>query len=303
MRDMLRVQTSAGQPATPVKGTALADGRAIMHVAQGGTTKDPDSLHRSVSAADVIAAPTITSTAVATGVGALTAGTYKIKVVAVNIYGRTTATAGSDVVTTGANLGAIITLPTVEATYGAALTNPLGKPLYYDIYCSTDADPKFVGRVLASAVEATGWILDGSNGGDGQAGSNANTIRVYAIGTGLKAGTTAAVNTAYKIPEIDDLNNYLLDATGYQYLDLDTELNFGGDTVTPELVFITFLKNAYQSYWYQASSATVTFGGTAAAYNSNRQRFRVEVRGNPDVRILVAKMAGFSNVRFIPTLS
>src|SRR3990167_2915844 len=100
----------------------------------------PAAYRSTVTAADVIAAPgTVTCTKQAGG--SCTAGTYNVKIVATNAYGRTTATAGDVAVTTET------TNLTVRAAF-AAVTGATN----YDIYCSTDVDPKWVGRAVDVVV-------------------------------------------------------------------------------------------------------------------------------------------------------
>jgi hypothetical protein len=219
-----------------------------------------------------MAAPgTVTCTKL-TGVGSLTAGVYNIKVVAVNAYGRTTATAGNVAVTTETtNLGA-------RAAF-AAVTGAT----HYDIYCSTDVDPLFVGRIT-EAQRASGIIIDAVN--HTTAGGAAGAVDIYPVGTGLAAGTTAVVNTAYVIPASP------VDCTGYIYCDFMVTCSRTGDLVAPALIVVPFLLNSRDSTYYPGTVYTHTFGGTTGAYNSMKFTVRVEVRGCTGVALLVQSIAG-----------
>lgn len=231
----------------------------------------PASYRSAVTAADLMAAPGTVTTTKLTGVGSLTAAAHKIKVVAVNAYGRTTPTAGSDVTTETTNLG-------VRAAF-AQVTGAT----HYDIYVSVDADPKWVGRIT-EAQRASGIIIDAV--GSTAAGGAVNSVDIYVEGTGLLAGTTAAVNNAYVIPASP------VDCNNYQYAEFDLTMTRTGDGVAPTLVLIPFVKNTRTSTWHALAAQAITFGGTTAAYNPNKQRLRVEVRDNSAVALAVAVIAG-----------
>jgi hypothetical protein len=243
-----------------------------VRVYSGPSPQAPASYRTAVVAADVLAVPgTVTCTKL-TGVGAMTGGEYIIKVVAGNAYGRTTATAGNTHVTTeGSNLG-------VRAAF-AQVTGAT----YYDIYASTDSDPLFVGRVT-EAQRLSGIVIDTVN--HTTTGGTANGVDIWAIGTGLAAGTTAAVNTAYNIPASP------VSCVGFTYCDFDIAASRTGDAVAPALVVVPYLYNSRTTSYYARDAVTVTFGGTTGAYGPLKQRIRVEVRGNSAVALVVQSIAG-----------
>lgn len=234
-------------------------------------TQTPASYRSGVIAADVISTPgTVTCTKQAGG--SCTAGTYYVKVVAGNGYGRTTATTGNTTVTT----------ETTNLTVRAAFAQVTGAT-FYDIYCSTDADPKWVGRIT-EAQRASGILITAV--GVTGAGGTAGAVDVQVPGTGLQAATTAAQNTAYSIPASP------VDCSGYTHLDFDITASRTGDAVALALTVIPFFYNSRTTAYSQGQAVTLAFGGTAGAYNSNRQRLRVECRGNSAVALVVASIAG-----------
>ena len=252
---------------------AAVDSSGRLTVNSGGVRAPTTPvLYRSaVVAADTLSVPgTVTCTKIAGG--AATAGTYNVKVVAGNGYGRTTATAGNTTITT----------ETTNLTVRAAFAQVTGAT-FYDIYCSTDSDPKFVGRI-SEAQRATGIVLATVN--TPTAGGTAGAVDVQTPGTGLQAATTAAVNTAYVIPASP------VDCSGYQYVDFDLSASRTGDSVALALTVAPFFLDANDSLYYQGAAVVLAFGGTTAALNSNRQRLRVECRGSASVALLVQTIAG-----------
>lgn len=226
-----------------------------------------------VAAADVIAAPgTVTCTKQAGG--SATAGTYTVFVVAGNTFGRTTATQGNTTITT----------ETTNLTIRAAFAAVTGAT-FYDIYCSTaGAGALFVGRIT-EAQRGTGIKLTAVN--TTGAGGTAGAVDIEVAGTGLAVNAGQLTqNTAYSIPASP------VDCTGYQYVDFDLTFSRTGDSVAPSLRVIPFFYNA-RTLTYQAGDVqTISFGGSSGAFNPNKQRLRVETRGNTGMALVVASIAG-----------
>lgn len=229
----------------------------------------PRAHRAAVVAADVMAIPGALTTSVVAG-GALPDATYKSKVVAVNAYGRTTSRAGTDRATSGANNSVRIAF---AAVVGAT---------HYDIYLSTDADPKFVCRVT-EAQRASGILITALN--TTSAGGSANSVDVRAAGTGQASDTTAAVNTAYVIPTG-------ISAQGYQYADFDVAMTMTGDVASPACVLVPYFYNQRLAVWYAGDPQTISFGGAAGAYKPLKQRVRVETRGASQVALVVQSISG-----------
>jgi len=237
----------------------------------------PLSYRSALTAADVMAAPgTVTCTKQAGG--SVTAGVHNAKVVAVNAYGRTTAKAGNVAVTT----------ETTNLTVRAAFAAVAGAT-HYDIYVSTDADPKWVGRIT-EAQRASGIKITavGTTGAGGTAGA----VDVEVPGTGLQSGATAAQNTAFSIPAA------VVDSSAYQYVDFDLLFSHedaaDASSVNPSLTVVPAFKNTRTGTWYFGVPQSIPIGGQGGGYESLLQRIRVEVRGNPAVALLVAQIGGRS---------
>jgi hypothetical protein len=231
------------------------------------------SYRSAVNAADVVAAPgTVTCTKQAGG--AAGAGTYTVFVVAGNIYGRTTATQGNTTVTT----------ETTNLTVRAAFAAVTGAT-FYDIYCSTDgAAAKFVGRIT-EAQRASGILITAVNvtGAGGVAGA----VDIQVAGTGLAVnGGQLAVNTAYKIP-----TEGAMDCRDAQYVDFSLAFSRTGDIAALAVTVIPFFKNSDGAY-DMGDPRVLFFGGVSGAYQSMKQRIRVEARGSGGVGLLVASIAG-----------
>lgn len=271
------VATVAGGGVVPISGTVTADqGAAAARsdawpVINAPTPGAPAAYRTAVVAADVLAIPgTVTCTKVAGG--AATAGTYTVFVVAGNTYGRTTARQGNTTVTT----------ETTNLTVAAAFAAVTGAT-FYDIYCSVDgAASKFLGRVT-EAQRAAGCAITAQNtvGAGGVPGS----VYCQFPGTGLAVnGGQVAQNMAYTPESLTPITT-----TGYENLDLNVTFSRTGDSVAGSLVLMPFYAGA--SGYYAGDPVPVSFGGVANAYESNRQTFRLPVRGRACV-ICVGAIAG-----------
>lgn len=255
-----------------IEGKIIGVGGAIPVASLNGLLADtPVAYRTAVVAPDVAAVPgTVTCTKL-TGVGSLLAATYNVKVVAGNVYGRTTAKAGNAAVTTETtNLG-------VRAAF-AAVPNAT----YYDIYCSTDGDPKWVGRITetqrGTGIKLTAVATTG-------AGGIAGAVDIYAVGTGLQAATTAAVNTAYVHPAT-------VDCSGHQYVSFNITASRTGDAALLACVVVPFYLDDLTSTYMVGAPVTLTFGGVAGVYTSLCQRLQIEARGNAAVGLLVESISG-----------
>lgn len=226
-----------------------------------------------INAADVLSAPgTVTCTLQAGG--SASAGTYNVKVVAGNPFGRTTATPGNTTVITSAG----------NLTGRAAFAGVAGAT-YYDIYFSTDADPKWVGRIT-EAQRASGIVITAV--GVTGAGGTAGAVDVQVPGTGGQSATTAAVNTAYAIPAAAPIN-----ANGFEVLALDLTASRTGDSATITLsVIVVALSTRTVNYVMLGSPVTLTFGGGTGNPQPLIQRITSSVRGATSIHLLVTAISG-----------
>lgn len=257
-------------------GTTAFDAAGNLKVARRYIPAAGAVYRSAVTAADVLAPPGTVTTSKQAGGGA-TAGVYNVKVVAVitgatNGAGRTTATAGSGTVTT----------ETTNLTVRAAFAQVVGAT-HYDIYCSTDTDPKWVGRIT-EAQRVSGIKLTAVN--TTGAGGTAGAVDVEVPGTGLQAALVAAVNTAYVIPANP------IDCTGFECCDLDLGFARTGDAVELSAILIPFLRNSDDSAYYACQEFYPSFGGRAGVYGSVRQSLRVDVRGRSALALVFAQLAG-----------
>jgi len=241
----------------------------------GGVPQYTPIAHRSgVVAADVLAVPT-TSAASAVAGGSCTANTYHTSVVGVNAYGRTTPSVDRQATTATTNL--TVRMPITQLTGAVS----------YDIYCSIDASPKWVGRITeAQRLSGIKLTAVGTTG----AGGTANAVDVEVPGTGLVGATTAAVNTAYTIPA----TGTAIDCSGYQYCDFEILASMTGDAVALAVNLLILVQNSRRSGYAMNTTTPValTFGGVTATYQPLIQRYRAEVRGSAAVWCLVQSIAG-----------
>lgn len=231
----------------------------------------PAAYRTAVIAADILA-PVGTVTCTLQSGGSASAGTYNVKVVAGNAFGRTTATTGNaTIITTGGNL-----------TGRAAFASDPGAT-FYDIYFSTDADPKWVGHIT-EAQRASGIVITAV--GVTGAGGTAGAVDVQVPGTGGQSATTAAENTAYSIPANP------IDCSGYRYCSFDIEASKSGDVAAISVTVIPFMYNTRLAQYQGLTPIALTFGGASGVLNSLTQRIQIEVRGNTQVALVVAKISG-----------
>jgi hypothetical protein len=252
----------------------IGDGSYADAMALSIASRAPISYRSGVTGADFIAPPgTVTCTLQAGG--SATAGTYNVFVVAGNAYGRTTATPGNVQVTTASS----------NLTVRAAFAQVTGAT-FYDIYCSTDGSAaKFVGRITETQ-RASGILISAVN--TTSAGGTPGAVDIQVAGTGLAVnGGQLAQNTAYAIPAAA-----AVDCSGYQYVDFDLTFSRTGDIVASALKVVPFFYNSRTQTYQAGDVLTINFGGTAGAYYPNKQRLRIEARGNGGMHLLVASIAG-----------
>jgi hypothetical protein len=230
----------------------------------------PVAYRSAVTAADVLAAPTTSALSAVAG-GSLPDGTYKAIVVGINAYGRTVGSTIRNVAISGSNN--TVRIPITQLTGATA----------YDIYCSTDADPKWVGRIT-EAQRATGIKLTAvaTTG----AGGTANAVDVEVAGTGLQSGTTAATSTAYSVPASP------VSCVGYRYCGFDISASRTGDVAALAATVVPFFYNSRTSTYHAGTPVTLTFGGASGVYTPLKQRLLIEVRGNEAVALVFETISG-----------
>jgi len=229
--------------------------------------------HRTaVTAADKLATPgTLTVTDAGAG-GNLANSQQNVAVSAFNRWGNTVVSTGN--VTPTASHRVRIAFAAVTGADG------------YDIFCSTDANPKWVARIT-EAQRAAGGIVDAL--GVYGAGGAVNSIDIGVAGTGLASNVNPfAANTAARP---DNSNITAIDCHDYEYLDLLSQLTVTDLRSLPSLILTGYYRNESSTAdWVQFWAQTVSL--LTAVQQPLEQNFRVLVAGAPAVVFCVDSIAG-----------
>jgi len=248
----------------------------IPAAARGSTTT-----HRSaITAVDKLVAPTMATVAKNDNiVGVMAAEEHKVTVAAGNVYGS------------GAASNILTITPTVNKTVDLTIPQVTGAT-YYDVFYSTDAAPKWVGRVTeaeraaGTAITAVGTTDDTENGYQKVAGK----VNIQLIGTGL-ATTSApfAVNTAY-YPTKSGIT--ALSCAGYKTAIISASLALTDMRSAIALKLIPFIskKDASPAVWYAGTIQDIA-PGSAVGYPLYKT-FTVDVHDATDMMILVDTISG-----------
>lgn len=208
--------------------------------------------------------------------------TYNWEVIPGNRYGSAgiPSASGSGSTATGANTA--VRLAWAQVT-GAD---------YYDLFLSTDAAPKFVGRVT-EAQRATGGLLTvastGSAGCTIGAGGIAGAIDIRVPGTGQQ--TTASnfsVNNAY-LPDVVAATNYI-NCTGFSLVHIQVVFTLTDLFTAPALTLVPFLYCDGDSFYNMAAPITVNLLG--AVGQSTRQDYVLQCDGASRLVVLIGSIAG-----------
>ena len=181
----------------------------------------PPVLHRNaITAPDDLDKPATPSlTDVATGGSLLANTTYYVKVTAVNDNGETDASAAASIIT------AADASDTHQITVSwAAIVGAKS----YNIYLSTDADPKYQGNYPSSP---------------------------QTIGTAGTGAVAPAANTAWAEPATADG----VDCSSYQFCDFDVKLSIGG--TNPVLSICPIIYDSVDAQWYKGESTHLSEKG------------------------------------------
>lgn len=270
------------------RGRDLGDGTAVPGLF---LQEQQDPLRENVAVADLLPEPTFDAVAIeGQGViSGLPSGTYYVGIVAVNAYGRSPRKVKA-VVLAGNDDAIKVELDPLAQGFGKETIT------HFDIYCSTDSDPKFLTRVSVNNIEQ-GWAIyeDGGLDTEFPEPDFAPGVGLAAVGEGIQGANVAEPTGAVLPPALDDdqggLSPGVIDCRGAQFVDFD--LMFVPDgPATPELVVIPYFWNYRADSWFQGEEAVVAFGGTTGNRGAYRQRFRVEARGASAMFPAVAKISG-----------
>lgn len=234
--------------------------------------RKPGIAHRSaITAVDKLAVPgTLTVTAVTESGSTLTNVARHVAVAAYNRWGVTTVSTGS----------VTPTLSQAVRIAFAAVTGADG----YDIFLSTDANPKWVGRVT-EAQRAAGGIF--SAVGTLSAGGTTNAIDVGIDGTGLASNVNPfAVNNAYTPSLITQVN-----CAGASKAHILVKLAVTDLRSLPALSVVPFMKTeASDGDWYMGTVQAVSL--LTAVGQALQQSFDIDVNGAAGLALLVDAISG-----------
>lgn len=233
--------------------------------------------HRSsITAADKLAVPgTITRAAVTESGSTLANSAYNMAAAAYNRWGSS-----------GPGTKPSSLTPTANQAINMAFAQVTGAD-GYDLFLSTDANPKWVGRITEAQRAAGGFIISTvgtvTAGGSAAAGS----VDIGIPGTGLDCTVNPfATNNAVRPDNVTPL-----DTRNREYIDLLVQLTITDLRSLPSLVLTGYQRNdSSTSNWHQFWTQTVSI--LTAVQQPLEQMFRVTVGGAANVVFLVDSIAG-----------
>jgi hypothetical protein len=271
----------------PVRLTAStgADITTGMMWPRTNAVRNTATLHRSaITAADkvvTLASASVTASG-QTGGSLTTSTTYFWCVVPGNKYGTAGIPASGGVGSTATSTNTAIRLAFAAVT-GAE---------YYDLFLSTDAAPKLVGRIT-EAQRATGGLLTvastGTAGCTIGAGGIAGAIDVRVPGTGQQtSAANLAQNNAY-LPDTVAGVGYVTCA-GYSTAHIQVAVTLTDLFTAPTLALVPFLYNDTDGFYHQATAVTMSL--LTAVGQAQRQDFVVATDGASRMVVCLGSLAG-----------
>lgn len=280
---------------TLAAGSAVVGRVAIDHTTPGDTdmvesrpscrrNAGADPRDGGVTAADKLAqiANVDPTSDLGAGMGSLSQSTtYYTTAIPRNYHGAAAVTAAIDTQATGAygaNTGAIqITIPQVV---GAD---------FYDVFLSTDAAPKWVGRISEAQRAAGDYMIDAVGGISIGGGNPPGTVRINVAGTGLQTSNAIfAYNNGY-LPERVVASDGYINCAGYSRAHIYVSLGITGLDVAPVLSIVPFLRGQ-DGGWYQCELRPLSLLGATGC--SLMQDFEMDVDGATGLTVLVDTIAG-----------
>ena len=273
--------------ANPLNVTSSIDGATIMLPVdmQGHQLTNAEALpvkdapirgtiaaHRAaIATADKVVTGTITAADQAGVVGVMAASEHKVAYAPGNTWGS-------------AGISAIVAVtPTINKTVDVTIAQITGAT-YYDIFFSTDAAPKWVGRVTeaqrASGIAITAVGVTG-------AGGSAGVVNVRLVGTGLASTASKfAANNAYRP---DNAGIVAVDCTGKKQAVVTIDYSDTGARVAPALSLVPFFYDA--TTWFQGEADTVYIEAGSVGQGKKQIRY-VDVEAVSGFKMLVGSIAG-----------
>ena len=265
-------------PIIDIFNAAYEEVRKVLRFQRTAVRTTP-VLHRdAVIAADKVTAPAAPALAdVGVGGGLAFNTTYNVSLAVSNRWGPTTCSTPAAQLTANdaANTHIVRVTPAAMPAGGDC----------FEVFLSTDAGPKWVGRVTAAQVTA-GCVIN-PVGTVTSPGGVAGSIDIACVGTGRQ--TTDAVfakNNAFKLSGIT-----AIDCTGETKLHFDLKLALTGFLTAPSVDVIPFFQNqASAGDWHAGLLQTVSFLNGAGT--PLEQTLDLDTEGHPAVVLLVASIAG-----------
>jgi hypothetical protein len=233
--------------------------------------KSDAKLHRSaITAVDKLAAITIEAAKQDGVVGVMAASEHKCAVAPANAYGS----AGPSAV--------VAVTPTLNKTVDITVPQCAGAT-HYDVFFSTDAAPKWVGRIT-EAQRASGIAITAV--GTTAAGGSAGKVNVRLVGTGLGSDVAPfSTNNAYKPTAVT-----AVDCTGRTKALIHVKAAVTDLRSLPTLSVVPFLKNAATGEFSQGT--VVALAPLSAIGKALQQSFTLDVLGASGLVVLVDTISG-----------
>lgn len=238
-------------------------------------------LHRSaIASADVLSNPSSSAPTVSdvTTLGSLApATTYRAAFAAGNVQGNTLCS----------GVASQATASDGNSTHAIRLTvAQVANATYYDLFLSTDTQPKWVARITETQRAAAGTVVT-AVGTVGSGGPNgAGTVDIRVPGTGQQ---TSAQNFQQSTAYVTTASAY--NAVGYSQVRVQVQMSLTDLRTAPTLVLVpAWLNdlNASQYHLGQPLQVPLASGSGAALF----QEFLLETNGSDGLIVLIDSMTG-----------
>ena len=259
----------------------IVDTLGRVHVTPSGSQRNTGVLHRNaITSVDKIADfvdASVTLANVAGTQGFLNFNTaYYMTAIPGNRWGPCKVNTNIDTLTTTNDAAAthVIACTIAQAT-GAE---------WYDLFLSTDAAPKWVGRITEAQRAAGGEILTLATI---TAGASAGVFNIGAVGTGVASSNTMfSVNNAYRPATVTAIN-----CAGYTKASVKVKLAVTDLRSAPTLTIVPFFGNQVSATDFHMGSA-VALSLLSALGTPLCQEFALDVNGETSLTILIGTISG-----------
>lgn len=280
------VSTSISQatPGTTNKVVASVDqttpGTTNLIESRPSARRNAGVLHRNaVAAVDVLAVPAAATLATAgTGGHLADSTTFYVTYAAYNRWGATTVPTPASQETGAPGTG----VNTITATL-AQVTGADG----YDIFCSVDAAPLWVGRITETQRATGGFQIQAVGTVTAGGGNAAGTVLIAIAGTGVASTANPfAVNNAYTPASVTAIN-----CAGRTVAHVLVKLAVTDLRSLPTLTLTPFFANQVSGTdWHEGSAQAITL--LTAVSQPLEQAYTINVNGSTGLAILVQAITG-----------